>query len=191
MFSAALEMVLNVAVREAIARRHGHLTLEHLLYAVANHPAGEEILRACGVDLDRLRADLARYLEDSIERLAQGQRAGAGADPRVPPCAPDGCPARPERGREEAHIGTCWPRSSSSPARRPPSSWPPTASPGSTSSTTSATASARCPHPDAAPENEESAHAGADESPGSARDPLQAYAVKPDGAGAQRPARSS
>src|SRR6185503_17871368 len=68
MFSAALEMVLNVALREALQRRHGHLTLEHLLYAVANHPAGEEILRACAVDLDKLRGELARFLEDSVER---------------------------------------------------------------------------------------------------------------------------
>jgi ATP-dependent Clp protease ATP-binding subunit ClpA len=72
MFSAALEMVLNVAVREALARRHGHLTLEHLLFAVAHHPSGEEILRACGVDLARLRADLGRYLEESLERLPKG-----------------------------------------------------------------------------------------------------------------------
>ena len=68
MFSAALEMVLGVALREALARRHGHLTVEHLLYALANHPAGEEILRACAVDVERLRADLARYLEESLER---------------------------------------------------------------------------------------------------------------------------
>ncbi len=72
MFSAALEMVLSVAVREALARRHGHLTLEHLLFAVAHHPSGEEILRACGVDLARLRSELGRYLEDSLERLPKG-----------------------------------------------------------------------------------------------------------------------
>jgi len=70
--SAALEMVLVLAHREAVHRRHGHLTLEHLLFAAAHHPSGEEILRACGADLQRLRADLARHLEQSIERLAQG-----------------------------------------------------------------------------------------------------------------------
>jgi ATP-dependent Clp protease ATP-binding subunit ClpA len=73
MFSVTLEMVLNVAVREALSRRHAHLTLEHLLYALANDPSGEEILRACGVDLDRLRADLKRHLEDSIDSLPKGK----------------------------------------------------------------------------------------------------------------------
>jgi ATP-dependent Clp protease ATP-binding subunit ClpA len=73
MFSVTLEMVLNVAVREALARRHAHLTLEHLLYALANDPAGEEILHACGVDLDRLRADLKRHLEEGLDALPRGK----------------------------------------------------------------------------------------------------------------------
>src|SRR5512134_719673 len=72
MINAELEMILVLAHREAVHRRHGHLTLEHLLYAAAHHPAGEEVLRACGADLDRLRADLVRHLEDAIERLPQG-----------------------------------------------------------------------------------------------------------------------
>jgi len=72
MISAALEMVLVLAHREAVHRHQGHLTLEHLLFAAAHHPSGEEILLACGADLDRLRADLATYLEGTIERLAPG-----------------------------------------------------------------------------------------------------------------------
>ncbi len=73
MFSVALEMVLNVAFREAVTRRHANLTLEHLLYAVANDPGGEEILRACGVDLERLRSELRRHLEEHEERLPKGK----------------------------------------------------------------------------------------------------------------------
>jgi ATP-dependent Clp protease ATP-binding subunit ClpA len=72
MFSAALEMVLNVAYREAVSRRHANLTLEHLLFAVAHDPAGEEILLACGIDLDRLKAELRHYLEERAETLARG-----------------------------------------------------------------------------------------------------------------------
>jgi ATP-dependent Clp protease ATP-binding subunit ClpA len=39
-FSPALEVILTVAYREAAARRHTHLTLEHLLYALAHDPDG-------------------------------------------------------------------------------------------------------------------------------------------------------
>ena len=49
MFSPALEVILNIAFREAISRGHAYLTLEHLLYALAHDPDGERILGACGV----------------------------------------------------------------------------------------------------------------------------------------------
>jgi len=72
MFSPSLELILNVAFREAVARRHTHLGLEHLLYAAAHDPAGEEILRACGADLDRLRADLRKHFDERVEVLPKG-----------------------------------------------------------------------------------------------------------------------
>ena len=72
MFSAALEIVLTIAYREAVSRRHAYLTLEHLLYALAHDPDGERILNACGADLGRLRADLDAYLNESVEELKKG-----------------------------------------------------------------------------------------------------------------------
>jgi len=74
MFSPALEIVLTVAYREATARRHTHLTLEHLLYALAHDPDGERILSACGADMPQLRRDLDKYLQESVEQFARGQQ---------------------------------------------------------------------------------------------------------------------
>ena len=74
MFSPALEIVLTVAYREATSRRHTHLTLEHLLYALAHDLDGERILAACGADLPQLRRDLDRYLKDTVEQFARGQQ---------------------------------------------------------------------------------------------------------------------
>jgi ATP-dependent Clp protease ATP-binding subunit ClpA len=74
MFSPALEIVLTVAYREATARRHTHLTLEHLLYALAHDPEGERILTACGADMPQLRRDLDKYLHESVEQFARGQQ---------------------------------------------------------------------------------------------------------------------
>ena len=71
MFTTNLEMVLSVAFREADSRRHAHLTLEHLLFAIAHDPKGEEVLVACGVDLQTIREKLKRYLEESIELFAK------------------------------------------------------------------------------------------------------------------------
>jgi ATP-dependent Clp protease ATP-binding subunit ClpA len=73
-FSPALEVVLTVAYREATSRRHTHLTLEHLLYALAHDPDGERILAACGADLPQLRKDLDRYLKESVEQFTRGQQ---------------------------------------------------------------------------------------------------------------------
>ena len=74
MFSAALEIVLTIAFREAASRRHTHLTLEHLLYALAHDPDGEKILAACGADLPKLRQDLDAFLERSVEQYPRGRQ---------------------------------------------------------------------------------------------------------------------
>jgi ATP-dependent Clp protease ATP-binding subunit ClpA len=74
MFSQALEIVLTVAYREATSRRHTHLTLEHLLYALTHDEDGERILAACGADLPGLRRDLDKYLKESVEQYGRGQQ---------------------------------------------------------------------------------------------------------------------
>ena len=74
MFSPALEIVLTVAYREATSRRHAHLTLEHLLYALAHDIDGERILAACGADLPQLRRDLDKYLNETVEQFSRGQQ---------------------------------------------------------------------------------------------------------------------
>ena len=74
MFSASLELILSVAYREAASRRHTHLTLEHLLYALAHDPEGERILAACGADLSGLRRTLDEFL-GTLETFGKGERA--------------------------------------------------------------------------------------------------------------------
>jgi len=72
-FSASVEIVLAIAYREAVSRRHAYVTLEHLLYALAHDPDGERILTACGADLKRLTLDLDAYLDRSIEKISKGR----------------------------------------------------------------------------------------------------------------------
>ena len=73
MFSPTLEVILTIAHREAGSRRHTHLTLEHLLYALAHDAEGEQILTAVGTDLRQLRIDLDAYLSKSLEQFSRGR----------------------------------------------------------------------------------------------------------------------
>jgi ATP-dependent Clp protease ATP-binding subunit ClpA len=72
MFSAAVEMLLHIAYREAVSRRHTTLTLEHLLYVLTHDMEGERILAACGADLPRLRRELDTFLSSSVEQFPRG-----------------------------------------------------------------------------------------------------------------------
>jgi ATP-dependent Clp protease ATP-binding subunit ClpA len=72
MFSSAVEMLLHIAYREAVSRRHTTLTLEHLLYVLTHDLEGERILAACGTDLPRLRRELDAFLSGSVEQYPRG-----------------------------------------------------------------------------------------------------------------------
>ena len=73
MFSASLEIVLAIAYREAVARKHAYLTLEHLLFALAHDAEGERILTAVGVDLAWLRRELNGYLDSALDETRRGR----------------------------------------------------------------------------------------------------------------------
>jgi ATP-dependent Clp protease ATP-binding subunit ClpA len=72
-FSASLEIVLAIAYREAVARKHAYLTLEHLLFALAHDAEGERILTAVGVDLAWLRRELNAYLDSALDETRRGR----------------------------------------------------------------------------------------------------------------------
>ncbi|MGZ6141894.1 MAG: Clp protease N-terminal domain-containing protein, partial [Myxococcales bacterium] len=67
-----LESSLRLAFAEAKARRHEHVTLEHLLYALLRDPVATRILRACGAKLVELKRDLEAHLADGQAQLPEG-----------------------------------------------------------------------------------------------------------------------
>ena len=90
------------------AGTHTHLTLEHLLYALAHDPDGERILAACGADLPQLRRDLDEYLDEHDRAVPARPAEGAGADDGVPPRAADRGAARAERAAgRKCRRATC------------------------------------------------------------------------------------
>ncbi len=64
MLSRNLEETLHRALAYAGDRRHEYATLEHLLLALVEDQDAVAVLRACGVDLDKLRGELAGYLDN-------------------------------------------------------------------------------------------------------------------------------
>src|ERR1700678_1950226 len=75
MLSRNLEQTLHRALSLASERRHEYATLEHLLLGLADDTDAATVLRACGVDLDKLRTDLGEFLDKDLAGLAT-DRAG-------------------------------------------------------------------------------------------------------------------
>ena len=75
MLSRNLEQTLHRALSLASERRHEYATLEHLLLALTEDTDAAAVLRACGVDLDKLRSDLSEFLDKDLAGLAT-DRAG-------------------------------------------------------------------------------------------------------------------
>jgi len=69
MLSKELEFSLNAAFKTARESRHEFMTVEHLLLALVDNPTAAGVMRACGVDLDGLRRDLAMFIDDNTPLL--------------------------------------------------------------------------------------------------------------------------
>src|SRR5271169_1258825 len=68
-FSRSLEQSLHRALALANERHHEYATLEHLLLALIDDQDAAAVMRACNVDLDKLRRSLTAYLESELENL--------------------------------------------------------------------------------------------------------------------------
>jgi len=72
MLSPNLEQTLHRALAHANSRRHEFATLEHLLLALTEDQDALAVLRACGVDTERLRRELTEYIENELTNLTTG-----------------------------------------------------------------------------------------------------------------------
>ena len=69
MLSRTLEETLHRAIGYARERNHEYATLEHLLLALGDDSDAIAVLRACAVDVKKLRADVAEYVESEFETV--------------------------------------------------------------------------------------------------------------------------
>ncbi len=69
MISANLERTLRNALEYANVRRHEYATLEHLLLALTQDEDAAAVLKACNVDVERIRAELEDFVDHELEGI--------------------------------------------------------------------------------------------------------------------------
>ncbi|MFI5031317.1 MAG: AAA family ATPase, partial [Reyranellales bacterium] len=69
MLSKNLEKSLHRAFALAGERRHEYATLEHLLLAMTEDEDATPVLKACGIDIDRLRHDLESFIDNRLKGI--------------------------------------------------------------------------------------------------------------------------
>jgi ATP-dependent Clp protease ATP-binding subunit ClpA len=72
MLDKELEATLNDAFRQARARRHEFMTVEHLLLALLDNPAALNVLKNVEADVDKLRSDLTEYIDSTTPLIPAG-----------------------------------------------------------------------------------------------------------------------
>ena len=68
-FSDTLEKAIHVALAHSNSLKHELATLEHLLLALTEEPDASLVLRACNVDLEKLRSSLTEFITAELKSL--------------------------------------------------------------------------------------------------------------------------
>ena len=71
MINKDINLILNLASREAHLRGHDFFSIEHLLFAILNHEAGERLITACGGKPERIKARVENFFNTHIEKVEE------------------------------------------------------------------------------------------------------------------------
>jgi len=71
MLNRELEQTLNEAFKDARAKRHEFMTVEHLLLALLDNEAASTVLQACGADILKLRKDLDEFVDSTTPLIPE------------------------------------------------------------------------------------------------------------------------
>jgi ATP-dependent Clp protease ATP-binding subunit ClpA len=64
MIAQELEVTLHMAFMNARQQRHELITVEHLLLALIDNPSASEVLKACGLNFQKLKNELLTHIEE-------------------------------------------------------------------------------------------------------------------------------
>jgi len=72
MISKELSATLGFAIREAKARRHEYVCVEHVLFAILYDSAGSEIIKSCGGIIENLNNSLEKFFSEQLKSISEG-----------------------------------------------------------------------------------------------------------------------
>ncbi len=72
MINKEFEITIEAMIKDARARNHEYLTVEHILYAVLHDEIGADIISACGGDVAALKSALDTYFNESVPKSEDG-----------------------------------------------------------------------------------------------------------------------
>ena len=71
MINNELEMALFMAIREAKKRKHEHVTVEHILYALLHEDMASAIISECGGNPDNLKGKLEQFFNTTMQPIKE------------------------------------------------------------------------------------------------------------------------
>src|SRR5262245_10403205 len=74
MFSPELTYALEASLKEATQRQNAYFCVEHILYCLTFNDHIQDILHACGADVEGLRKQLSEYFEQGIEKTGSANQ---------------------------------------------------------------------------------------------------------------------
>ncbi len=83
MLNKDLEQTLNEAFIFAREHRHEFMTVEHLLLALLDNASAKDALRACGANLDSIKAELIDFVKDTTPLILDDQLAERETQPTL------------------------------------------------------------------------------------------------------------
>lgn len=83
MLNKDLEQTLNEAFIFAREHRHEFMTVEHLLLALLDNKAAKEALKACGANIDSIKAELGDFVKDTTPLILDEQTTDRETQPTL------------------------------------------------------------------------------------------------------------
>ena len=73
MLSRELEVTLNLAFKDARAKRHELMSVEHLLLSLLENTSAIDVLKACDANIEKLQGELQDFLEATTPLIPKNE----------------------------------------------------------------------------------------------------------------------